>query len=56
MGSKEFDDRLVRFFSQHLVALNVYCTNPDGVRLADAYSCSCLRSVAPASWSWPATP
>jgi hypothetical protein len=38
MGSKEFDDRFVRFFSQHLVALNVSCDGPAGARLADAYS------------------
>lgn len=43
MGSKEFDDRFVRFFSQHLVALNVSCDGPDGVRLADAYSCFVLE-------------
>ena len=43
MGSKEFDDNFVRFFSQHLVALNVACDSPGGVQVADAYSCFVLE-------------
>jgi hypothetical protein len=43
MGSKEFDDTFVRFFSKHLVALNVACDGPGGVQAADAYSCFVLE-------------
>jgi hypothetical protein len=43
MGSKEFDDAFVRFFSRHLVALNVACDGPDGTQVADAYSCFLLE-------------
>jgi hypothetical protein len=43
MRSKEFDDEFVRFFSQHLVALNVACDGPNGTQVADAYSCFVLQ-------------
>ena len=43
MKSKEFDDDFVRFFSQHLVALNVACDGPGSVQAADAYSCFVLE-------------
>ncbi len=32
------DDGFVRFFCQHLVALNVACDQPDGTRVRDLYS------------------
>jgi hypothetical protein len=41
--SREFDDKFVRFFSQHLVALNVACDGAGGVQVADAYSCFVLE-------------
>ncbi len=37
--SAQFDDAFVRFFSRHLVALNVAWDGPDGARRAAACSC-----------------
>ncbi len=38
-SSAEFDDGFVRYFSRHLVALNVAWNGPDGARRAAACSC-----------------
>lgn len=43
MGTPEFDDRFVRFYMRHVVALNVECDMPNGTRGRDVYSCFVLE-------------
>jgi hypothetical protein len=43
MGTPEFDDRFVRQYLRHVVALNVECDMPDGTRGRDVYSCFVLE-------------
>ena len=43
MGQRETDDQIVRFFMQHVVALNVAWDSPDGQRHRDAYTCFVLE-------------
>ncbi len=43
MGTPEFDDRFVRFYLRHVVALNVECDMPNGTRGRDVYSCFVLE-------------
>ncbi len=38
MGSPDFDDKFVRFFMQHVVALNVACDLADGKRVRDVFT------------------